>query len=342
MFKKEKSNSLKSGSFKALFMGVSSLVFVMFLSACAPIDALKSNFEEDAFPALPAPEVATYVLDLSGSTYPIAQLEALGSGINDFIAGQSLGNPFAQSPKAPRGLSIQFITANSAQAPRILLVSTQPSESLYAWMKEKTTNIEGARQLWDGLMRARTQIWEDTTLESSNSACINRVIEILGPQQLLPEALQDPANTICQDAKRTSMARKRLNAFVTDPKIAMGSDVYGAIQSSLGNLLTAKSQFPKAHLTLVVASDLIDEKSKDLVKRLASKTEKQACALARTDSQGDISNQNALSEVQIVLVGVRNSKSKPQFLDLVHSYWNCYFNEIGITNIDEQSDLSGF
>jgi len=31
-----------------------------------------------------------------------------------------------------------------------------------------------------------------------------------------------------------------------------------------------------------------------------------------------------------------------QTLDQVQAYWACYLNQIGITNITEQSDLSGF
>jgi hypothetical protein len=339
MFSKNSVKAVKNNAFKAAVVGLSGAVLVMSLSACSPIDALKSTYEGQPFPQMPAPEVATYILDLSGSTFPTAQLEALGSGISDFIAGESLGNPFAQTPVAPRGLSIQFVTQNSAQAPRILLVSTKTSQSLYNYIKEKTPNLEGALQLWDGLINARTQIWQDAALEANQADCVNKVVEMLGRQQLLPEALKFPAGIICQDAKQTATAFKRLESFVSNPNIEMGSDVKGAIETSLMNLATAQTENPSARLTLVIASDLVDEVSLSLPRRLEGSDSKGVCDMAVQDAGNAL---NDYSNVNVVIVGARNSKVNTKTLDQVQAYWTCYFNQIGITNVTEQSDLSGF
>jgi hypothetical protein len=339
MFSKNSVKAVKNNAFKAAVVGLSGAALVMSLSACSPVDALKSTYEGQPFPQMPAPEVATYVLDLSGSTFPTAQLEALGSGISDFIAGESLGNPFAQTPVAPRGLSIQFVTQNSAQAPRILLVSTKTSQSLYEYIKEKTPNLEGALQLWDGLVNARTQIWQDSALEANQADCVNKVVEMLGRQQLLPEALKFPAGIICQDAKQTATAFKRLESFVTNPNIEMGSDVKGAIETSLKNLSTAQTENPSASLTLVIASDLVDEVSLSLPRRLEGSDSKGVCDMAVQDAGNAL---NDYSNVSVVIVGARNSKVNTKTLDQVQAYWTCYFNQIGITNVTEQSDLSGF
>jgi hypothetical protein len=339
MFKKNSTKALKNNTFRALVVGFSGAALVMSLSACAPVGALKSAYVGEPFPQLPAPEVATYVLDLSGSTYPTAQLDALGSGISEFIAGRSLGNPFAQTPVAPRGLSIQFVTKNSAQAPRILLVSTKTSQSLYEFIKEKTPNLEGALQLWDGLISARTEIWQDSALEANQAECVARVVEMLGRQQLLPDALKIPASIICQDAKQTAASYKRLQDFVSSPGIEMGSDVKGAIETSLRNLATAKAENPSARITLVIASDLVDEVSLTLPSRLNGVDSKSACVMAVQDA-GNASYD--YTSVSVVLVGVRNSKVNTRTLDQVQAYWTCYLNQIGITNITEQSDLSGF
>jgi hypothetical protein len=339
MIKKNSVKALKNNAFRALVVGFSGAALVMSLSACAPVGALKSAYEGEPFPQMPAPEVATYVLDLSGSTYPTAQLEALGSGISEFIAGRSLGNPFAQTPVAPRGLSIQFVTQNSAQAPRILLVSTKTSQSLYEFVKEKTTNLEGALQLWDGLISARTEIWQDSALEANQAACVTRVVEMLGRQQLLPDALKIPASIICQDAKQTATSFKRLQEFVSNPSIEMGSDVKGAIDASLKNLATASAQNPTARITLVIASDLVDEVSLTLPRRLAGLDSKGVCQVATQDA-GNVTSD--YTSFEVVIVGARNSKVNTKTLDQVQSYWACYLNQIGITNITEQSDLSGF
>ena len=339
MFSKNSVKAVKNNAFKAAVVGLSGAALVMLLSACSPIDALKSTYEGQPFPQMPAPEVATYILDLSGSTFPTAQLEALGSGISDFIAGESLGNPFAQTPVAPRGLSIQFVTQNSAQAPRILLVSTKTSQSLYNYIKEKTPNLEGALQLWDGLINARTQIWQDAALEANQADCVNKVVEMLGRQQLLPEALKFPAGIICQDAKQTATAFKRLESFVTNPNIEMGSDVKGAIETSLKNLSTAQTENPSARLTLVIASDLVDEVSLSLPRRLEGSDSKGVCDIAVQDAGNTL---NDYSNVNVVIVGARNSKVNTKTLDQVQAYWTCYFNQNGITNVTEQSDLSGF
>ena len=339
MFRRNSVKAIKNNAFKAVVVGFGGAALVMSLSACSPVSSLKSAYEGQPFPQMPAPEVATYVLDLSGSTYPTAQLEALGSGISDFIAGQSLGNPFAQTPIAPRGLSIQFITKNSAQAPRILLVSTKTSQSLYAYIKEKTPNLEGALQLWDGLVNARTQIWQDSALEANQAECVNKVVELLGRQQLLPDALKFPAGIICQDAKQTATSFKRLQSFVASPGIDMGSDVKGAVEASLKNLATAKAENPSARLTLVIASDMVDEVSLSLPRRLSGSDSKSACNMAVQDA-GNVSND--YSSVNVVIVGARNSKINTKTLDQVQAYWTCYLTQIGITNVTEQSDLSGF
>jgi hypothetical protein len=339
MFNKKSLKVVRNNAFKAALVGFGGVALVMSLSACSPVSSLKSAYEGQPFPQMPAPEVATYVLDLSGSTNPAAQLDALGSGINDFVAGQSLGNPFAQTPVAPRGLSIQFVTQNSAQAPRILLVSATAGASLYSFVKDKTPNLEGARQLWDGLMNARTQIWQNSALEANSAECVNQVIKMLGRQQLLPAALREPSNMICQDAKQSNAALKSLKDFVTNPSIQMGSDVEGAVLLSLKNLEAAKGELPSAHLTLVIASDLVDEVSLSLPHRLAGSDSKTTCALAHKDANAQGAKFN---DVKVVIVGARNSKYAPKLLDQVHSYWSCYFAQIGITNIQEQSDLSGF
>ena len=331
--------ALKNNAFKAVFAGFTATTLSLGLTACGPVEQVKSAFAEDAIPPMPAPEVATYVLDLSGSTNPTAQLEALGSGISDFIAGRSLGNPFAKIAEAPRGLSIQFITANAAQAPRILLVSTKTSQDLYNFVSENVPNLEGSRQLWNGLINARSQIWQDKNLEANTSACIEQVIQSLGKQQLLPDALQEPARIICQDAKKTANALQRLNNFVANPTVDSGSDVEGAITIGLKNLTNSKNEFPSARLTLVIASDLIDEVGLDLPNKLNGSDNKKACGLGTKDASRISAD---YSDVNVVFVGSRNSVASTQLLDRVSSYWSCYFNQIGITNIEEKSDLSGF
>jgi hypothetical protein len=301
--------------------------------------AVQSTFVEGQFPSLPGPEIATYILDLSGSTNPIAQLAALRSGISDFLGGQTLGNPFPANPVAPRGLSIQFVTKNSAQAPRILLVSTSSSQDLYEFVKDKAPNIEGARQLWEGLVRARTDIWQKARSGSDSKDCTTQVIKIMGRQQLLSDELAYPATLICQDVKRTSQALVDMTAFLKHPDIAMGSDVAAAISISMKNLLSTRSEFPSAHLNLIIASDLVDEVSLDLPKRLPGKSDTSVCELATKDAGRPTSD---YSEVQIVLIGSRDSTYGFHLMDQVHTYWQCFFHKIGITHISEQSDLQGF
>ena len=43
--------------------------------------------------------------------------------------------------------------------------------------------------------------------------CVKKVVEMLGRQQLLPDALKIPAGIICQDAKQTATSLKRLQDF---------------------------------------------------------------------------------------------------------------------------------
>lgn len=339
MLGKNSTKALKINGFRAVLVGFGSVALVMSLTACGPLDGLKSTFSEDAFPPMPAPEVATYVVDLSGSTYPMAQLAALGSGIDGFIAGDSLGNPFAENPVAPRGLSIQFVTKNSAQAPRILLVSSRTSQDLYAFMKSINLNSDGSRQLWNSLIQVRKEIGQGAGLKASSTDCIVQVVSMLGRQQLLPDALREPASIICRDAKQTELAMKQLGTFVVNPGIEMGSDVEGAIKSSLNNLIVAKADFPGTRRMLVIASDLVDERGLALPKRLASASTSDICKMATADAGNATSN---FSDLSVILVGSKNSKINTHLLDQAQNYWTCYLNQLGITNINQQSDLSGF
>ena len=331
--------ALKNNAFKAVFTGFTATTLSLGLTACGPIEQVKSVFAEDAIPPMPAPEVATYVLDLSGSTNPTAQLEALGSGISDFIAGRSLGNPFAKIAEAPRGLSIQFITANSAQAPRIQLVSVEASQALYKYVVNRDLNLEGSTLLWKGFINAREQIWQSPALAGNSAACVDQVVEYFGKQQLGTDELQETARLICQDAKKTANAIKRLDNFISNPKLKIGSDVEGALTIGLKNLINGKNHFPSARLTLVIASDLIDEIGLNLPRKLAGSDIDRACEFGTNDASRITAD---YSDVNVVLVGARNSIASTQLLDRVGSYWSCYFNQIGITNIEEKSDLSGF
>ena len=119
----------------------------------------------------------------------------------------------------------------------------------------------------------------------------------------------------------------------------MGSDVKGAIEASLKNLVTARAENPAARLTLVIASDMVDEVSLTLPRRLVGSDSKGACNMAIEDA-GNAAND--YSSVNVVIVGARNSKINTVILDQVQAYWSCYLNQIGITNLTEQSDLSGF
>jgi hypothetical protein len=331
--------SLKSRIFRALGILLGATALATSLSSCSAVSSLKSAYEGEPFPQMPAPEIASYVLDLSGSTYPTAQLSALGSGIDEFLEGQSLGNPFSESPAAPRGLSIQFITKNSAQAPRILLVSAGTGGRLYEFITQKMPNLEGAIQLWDGLIAARTRIWQNAALQGDQTECANTVIEMLGRQQLLPDALKVPAGIICEDSKQTAVALKRLQEFVENPGIGMGSDVKGAIDASLSNLVNAKVESPTARLTLVIASDMVDEVSLALRSRLAELELDGICPIAIQDAGRASSD---YSSIEVVIVGARNSKIDIRTLDKVQEYWTCYLNQIGIRNVTQRSDLSGF
>ena len=339
MLNRTSAKVFKNNAFKAVLTCFTATTLSLGLTACGPIEQVKSVFAEDAIPPMPAPEVATYVLDLSGSTNPTAQLEALGSGISDFIAGRSLGNPFAKIAEAPRGLSIQFVTKNSAQAPRIRLVSSKSGNDLYTYIRSSNLNMDGSKQLWNSLMQARQEIWGSPALEGNNTDCISAVVSMLGRQQLLPDALREPASIICQDAKQTSINKQRLDSFLGNPGIEMGSDVEGAFKLSLNNFVSAKAEFPTARRILVIASDLVDQRGLDLPKALSGLDSTATCQLA-TSRAGNATSD--FSDLSVILVGSKNSKINTKLLDQVQNYWTCYLNQLGITNINQQSDLSGF
>jgi hypothetical protein len=84
---------------------------------------------------------------------------------------------------------------------------------------------------------------------------------------------------------------------------------------------------------------MVDEISLSLHRRLTGIDSKGVCNMAVQDAGNAV---NDYSAVNVVIVGARNSKINTRTLDQVQAYWTCYLNQIGITNITEQSDLSGF
>jgi hypothetical protein len=279
-------------------------------------------------------------LDLSGSTNALAQLNALNSGIDDFTSGKSLGNPFSNPRIKPRGLSMQFITLSSGQAPRFLLVSAEASQELYNWMIENSSNIDQAEPLWNGFIRAREIIYSDKIYNAIDT-CPDEVIKIFGQQAQTPEALRFPAIQICKDALKTARSLQALTKFNDNPGISMGSDVFGAIRLAISNMNRASEQFQSATTTIAIASDMIDENpTRKLASRLGMPGV-DACSLGEEFSLEDYGDQLSLSNFKIILVGLGNTTLYKGIVEKNRKFWNCYFVAAG-AEVNEATDLAGY
>ena len=320
---------------------VVGLALSLVLTGCGSIsEAIKSVLAEDLFPTLPAPELTTYILDLSGSTNALAQLNALNSGINDFVSGKSLGNPFSNPKVKPRGLSMQFITLSSGQAPRFLLVSANTSQELYSWMVKNSPNIDQAEPLWNGFIRAREIIYSDKIYDDMQS-CPNKVIDIFGTQAQSTEALRFPAIQICKDAWKTARSLEALRKFNDNPGIAMGSDVFGAVKLAINNMNRASEQFGNATTTIAIASDMVDENPKRRLNKILTGKNIDACSLGKELSIEDFGDQLQLSNFKVILVGLGNTAMYKGIIENNRKFWNCYFQSAG-AEVEEATDLAGY
>ena len=325
---------------KNISITVIAYLLLQFLTGCSQISgAINSILAEDTFPKLPPPEITTYVLDLSGSTNPIAQLNALNSGIDEFTSGKSLGNPFTNPKIKPRGLSMQFITRVSGQAPRFLIVSAEASQELYGWLLENSANIDQAEPLWNGFVRAREIIYRDKLFEDTQ--CSKKTIDIFGQQALSVEALRFPASQICRDAMRTARSLEALNKFNQSPGIAMGSDVFGAIHVAVNNMKIAGEQFANASSTIAIASDMVDENDDRKLKESLASPGIDSCKLGRQYSHEDFGDQFTLSKFKIILIGLSNTSMYGDLIKENRKFWICYFEEAGAV-VEEASDLAGY
>lgn len=320
---------------------VVTTIFALILTGCGSItNSVKSILAEDTFPTLPSPEITTYVLDLSGSTNAIAQLNALNSGIDDFTSGKSLGNPFSNPKEKPRGLSMQFISLSSGQAPRFLLVSAETSQELYSWVVENSPNIDQAEPLWSGFIRARETIFNEKIYEDSNK-CPEKVIDIFGQQALSSEALKFPAIQICKDAMKTASALDALKKFNNKPNIPMGSDVFGAVRLAINNMSRAQEQFNNAFMTIAIASDMIDENPERMLHKKLALPSIDSCSLGKKYSLEDYGDQLLLSNFRVVLVGLGNTSMYKNIVESNRKFWNCYFESAG-AEVNEATDLAGY
>ena len=320
---------------------VTVLVLSLALTGCGSISgAVKSFLRDEAFPTLPPAEIATYVLDLSGSTNAIAQLNALNSGIDEFVSGKSLGNPFSKPKVKPLGLSMQFITLSSGQAPRFLLVSAEASHDLYNWMVTNIPNINQAEPLWKGFIRAREIVYADKTYVDLQS-CVNKSIELFGKQSKSAEVLQIPARIICIDASKTASALESLQNFTDRPDVPLGSDVFGAVRIAVNNMTRASEEFGGARVTIAIASDMIDENPKrKMMERLVDKNF-DACKTGNEYSVEDFGEIPALSNLRIVLVSLENTSMYKNAIENNRIFWKCYFQKGG-AEVKEAPDLAGY
>jgi hypothetical protein len=311
-------------------------------SGCAPVvETFKSAVMGEEFPELPTPEIATYVVDLSGSTYPFQQLTALGSGIEQFVSGESLGQPFHKPQIAPKSLSIQFITENSANAPRITLVSAKTGLDLYAWVEERTPNLDQAKPLWQGLVSARTRLATERIISIED--CTQKAITYFGAQGLSREVLSEPARVICADIQRTNASLDQLREFVANPGVPLGSDIFGALELAVANLKRAEVQFPFSRKTLVFASDMIDSSSQRGFNRSLKAVSDlgAACEMANRDLAETYGGSLPFQDLTVVLVGQGNSRANVDLIGKVRKYWSCYLTSAGAELI-ETSDLNNY
>ncbi|MFM8315398.1 MAG: hypothetical protein ACKOA8_14015 [Deltaproteobacteria bacterium] len=330
------------GSLRALALAALAGATVLTSTGCTPVtDAVKGAFVDEGFPSMPSPEIATYIVDLSGSTYPIQQLKALGSGIEEFISGSSLGDPFRSPKLAPKSLSIQFITQNSANAGRISLVSAETGVELYNFVQSKTPNLDQAKPLWDGFVRARSELASSSVEDLAS--CQEQAIGLFGQQGLSQSVLREPARLICSDILKSQVALQQLGDFVANPDVPLGSDVYGAIDMAVSNLRRADMQFPMSQKTLVIASDLIDQTPKRGFKERikASSSNDEICDLAKQDVIDEYGKSLPFEDLFVVLVGQGNSRADVQLLNQVRKYWTCYFQSAG-AEVIQTTDLNNY
>lgn len=320
---------------------VLGLSVTMLLTGCGSIsNGVKSILADDSFPPLPKPELTTYILDLSGSTNALGQLAALRSGIDEFVSGTALGNPFSSPRIEPKGLSMQFISMTSGQAPRFLLVSAETGQELYAWMTERLPNLDQAKPLWDGFIKAREVIYSDGLFNDLQS-CPSAAISIFGQQALSAADLRYPAILICKDAAKTSRALDALEQFKSNPMIPMGSDVFGALNSAINNMRRASDEFGSSRKVIAIASDMVDEnKSRGLIQKLRSQ-DNNACELGKSYSIEDFGDNYPLSDFRFVLVGVGNTSMYRDMISENRKFWACYFEAAG-AEVEEATDLAGY
>ena len=325
-------------NFKKLRFTTYYLISALLISGCSSISSnLNSIIGDDTFPNFPDPQVTTYILDLSASTNSISQLTALNSGIEEFISGKAFGDPFSKPQLPPLSLSMQFITLKSGSAPRFPLVSAETSKELYNFLLKNQTNLDQAIPLWNGFIRARTNVYDSKLYLDSN--CIDLVVSQFGPQALSKIVLTGPAAIICRDAKKTSTNLDYLNKFQSETKLPMGSDVFGAIQIAIKNMKKASDQYGDIEITIAIASDLVDEDpKKDFIQRIQGKNQ-DACKLGEEFSKNDFGSDSPLRGYNFILVGVGNTTY--DFIEKNQKFWNCYFTSAG-ADVEEVSDLAGY
>lgn len=283
---------------------------------------------------LPASDITTYILDLSGSTYPIQQIEALGSGIERYISYESLGDPFSIPKKPALSLSFAFITANSANSPRILLSSGVTGESLNEWLISNVNDLDAAKFAWSSFLNIRKSIWENQVLEISQCKTYSNSLIDQSFYEYLD--FSKPIQIICDDAIQTSRAKLTLDSFVEKPNVALGSDVFGALTIAVKNTELTSSKIETGTKSIIFASDMIDETSSSNFKSRITNLD--PCE----EASKDYSIQKFdLSDFEIIAVGLANSKNELVIIEKIRQYWNCFFNEAG-TVLYETSDLSGY
>lgn len=289
---------------------------------------------------LGAPKVTFYVLDLTGSGDVDSQFKRIESELNRSISEGPFGNPFGEESEkfGPETAYFSFIGTNSRYLETFELLELSNVYSLF----EKVSLDSRRKENWSKLKDAYQEYVKENSRSGgqapTQSDCLAHYNQALSSLFNSQSTRDGYSQRLCDIAVSSMSILGKVKEYISSQKGNQeASDVFGALQILEREIEQNLKDFPKAEISVFLATDGDHTYGKNQPDNLKMRIQESQdiCALAEEvakELQLDSLRSNAIDLKAEGLGALKGKVGRyPAQLD---SFWQCFFkNQLkGIEN----------
>ncbi len=282
---------------------------------------------------LGAPKVTFYVLDLTGSGDVDSQFRRIETELNRSISQGPFGNPFGEESEkyGPETAYFSFIGTNSRFLESFELVDLANVYSLF----EKVSLDNRRKENWSKLKDAYQEYVKKNSRSGgqapTQSDCAAYYDQALSSLFNSQSTRDDYAQRLCDIAVSNMSVLGKVKGYISSQKGNQeASDVFGALQMIERKIKQSLKDFPKAEISVVLATDGDHTYGKNQPDNLKVRIQESqnVCALAEEvakELQVETLQSNAIDLKTEGLGALKSSVGR--YPAQLESFWRCFFNE---------------